>query len=310
MESFFLLILSLFVVIQGASLATRYSEKVAESYHLSHYLVGFIIVSFISILPETFIAIGAALQGNASLGIGTLFGSNVADLTLIFAILAFIAGKRGIKVEKGMMRKLMVYPMFLMIPLLLGLDGAFTRAEGITLIIIGIIFYVSIFRNTVGMSVHTDGIRYRFRNMTVLVLSMAILLVGAHFTVESAISFANNLGVNATLIGVLVISLGTTIPELFFSAKAIKRNKHALAIGDILGSALADATIVVGIVALINPITFPERIAYVAGGFMVVASLLIVTVMKSRLKITRTEAVGLIMVWLIYAATEIVTSVM
>ena len=305
MEHFLLLAIALYAVIQGAQLATHYSEKLAEGFHLSRYIVGFIIVSFISILPEMLIAINAALQGNASFGLGALLGSNVADLSLIFAILVFVAGKAGIPVEKSMWKKLLVYPLFLTIPLILGADGHFSRAEGLTLIIIGIIFYVFVFKKSIGVSSRSEEIQHRARNVFLLVLSMGLLLAGAHFTGEAAQGLAGWAGVNIALIGVLIVSLGTTIPELSFSIKAIQNKKPALAVGDILGSVLADATLVIGIVAMISPFDFPRQIIFIAGGWMVMLSVLLLVFMKSQRRIKRPEALILIFLWLFYILIEI-----
>lgn len=275
---------------------------------MSRYLVGFIVVSFIAILPETFIAVNAALKGEPSLGIGTLFGSNVIDLTLIFAILVFLAKKRGIKVETSMVRKLRIYPLFLTISLLLGLDGYFSRAEGAALIIIGIIFYYYMFRYSVGISSRSAEIKKHGKNIALFVVSMALLLIGAHFTSEAAISLAHTLGVNPILIGVLIVSFGTTLPELSFSANAIRNKKDALAIGDILGSVLADATIVVGVVALITPFHFSQSIAYTAGGFMVAASIVLLYFMHTQKKISRREALLLIIIWMGYILAELLVN--
>ena len=305
MEQLLLLLLSLFVVTQAAGIATRFSEKLAEGMHFSRYLVGFVVVSFISILPETFIAVDAALRGNPSFGIGTLLGSNVADLTLIFAILIFVAGKHGFHIEKHILRKLAIYPLFLAVPLLLGLDGQFSREEGVTLLIVGIIFYFLVFNRSVGISSRAADIRNHWRNFMMLLFGMALLLVGAHFTVSSALDLAHQFKVPAIVVGVLLVSLGTTIPELFFSAKAVKNKRIDLAVGDILGSVLADATIVIGIVTLITPVEFPRTIAYVAGGFMVAASIVLLILMKTRYRLQRSEAVLLVGVWLLYAVTEI-----
>lgn len=304
MEALTLLLLSIFVVIQAAGIATKYSEKLAEAMHFSRYLVGFVVVSFISILPETFIAVDAALRGNPSFGIGTLLGSNVADLTLIFAILIFVAGKKGFHVEKNILRKLAIYPLFLAIPLLLGIDGRFSREEGVTLIIVGVIFYFLVFNKSVGISSRTSDIRNHWRNLGLLLVGMAMLLAGAHFTVSAALDLAAQLKIPAIIVGILIVSLGTTIPELFFSAKAVRNKRIDLAVGDILGSVLADATIVIGLVAIIKPVDFPRTIAFVAGGFMVAASVLLLSLMKSRYRLTRLEAALLIGVWLCYAATE------
>src|SRR3989338_2338745 len=94
----FIFILSLFMVGKGAIMSTTYAVRVAESFRLSRYVVGFIVVAIISILPETFIAINAALEGVPALGLGTLIGSNITDLTLVFAVIIFFAG-RNLKVE-------------------------------------------------------------------------------------------------------------------------------------------------------------------------------------------------------------------
>ncbi len=308
MEHFALLILSLYVVAQAAGFATKYAEKVAEGLHIPRYIVGFLLVSFISILPETFIAISSVLQDNPSFGVGTLLGSNVADLTIIFVILVFIAGKGGLKIEKTLLRKIAIYPLFLMIPILLGLDGKFSRAEGATLLLTGIIFSFFVFKRGVDVTSRSRDIRYHLRNAALLGGSMAMLLAGAHFTVNSAVALAVQLGVAPILVGVLVVSLGTTIPELFFGIKAVKAKNHGLAIGDILGSVLADATTVIGIVAIMSPFEFPERIAYTAGGFMVLASILLVILFRTGYRLHRRESLLLLGLWLIYILAELIAS--
>lgn len=304
-EHFLLLILALAGVMQGASLSSKYAERIAESYHMSRYMVGFIVVSFVAILPETFIAISASLSGEPSLGIGTLFGSNVIDLTLIMAILVLLTKRRGIRVERGLSNKLLIYPLFLAIPMLLGTDGYFSREEGVTLIIVGLIFYYYMFRRSVGISSHSKEIKYRGRNMAFFLTSMALLLIAAHFTSQAAIQLAKDLSVTPILIGVLLVSFGTTLPELFFSAKAVKAKKDQLAVGNVLGSVLADATIVVGILATLMPFSFPRNIAYLTAGFMVVSSMILLAFMRSKQKISRREAFLLIAIWAIYILAEL-----
>lgn len=309
MEQFLILILSLFAVIQGAKLSAKYAEKLAEGFKLSRYVVGFIIVSLISILPETMIAINAALQGKPSFGVGTLMGSNVADLTLVFALITFAAGGRGLRVEKKLANKLLAYPLFMAIPLILGLDGNYTRAEGMTMMIVGVIFYIYVFNKAINISGKRDAdSRYRWRNAGFLVLSMALLLLGAHFSVEAASSMAQAFGISPILIGVLIIGLGTTIPETSFSLKAIRDRQASLAVGDLMGTVLADATVVIGLVAIINPFDFPVRIAYIAGVFMVASAIILVTFIKTNYRIRRPEALILVLIWLAYIAAELLVN--
>ena len=306
-ENLLIFIFSIYLVIKGATLAAKYSVRLAENFHISKYIVGFVIVAFISILPETLISINAAIQGIPEFGLGTLIGSNVADLTLVFAILIIYAA-RGIKIESMILKDVRLYPFFLMIPLILGLNGHYSRLEGAALIVSGTLFYYLIFKNRAKTSLTLHNDKEMYKNISFLVLAMLLLLVGSHFTVTSVTALALDLGVSSILIGMLVVSLGTTMPELFYSLRSVKRKDDSLAIGDILGTVLADATIVVGILAFINPFYFPVNIIYVTGGFMLVASLILVWFMHSGRVISKKEGYMLLVLWLVYAAVEFFVS--
>ena len=121
-------------VIKSADFAIHYSTRLAESFKLSKYIVGFLIVAVISILPETFISVTSALEGIPSFGLGTLFGSNVADLTLVFAIVVLFAG-RSLKIESKIIKNRYLHIGIMSIPIILGLNGYFSRWEGLFLII-------------------------------------------------------------------------------------------------------------------------------------------------------------------------------
>ncbi len=306
-NNFFIFIVALYMVIKGSTMATNYAGRLAESFRLSKYTVGFIIVAVISILPETFIAINAAIGGVPSFGLGMLFGSNVADLTLIFAILVFYAG-RSLKVESKILRNHVIYPFILLFPLVLGFDGYYTRIEGAALIFAGAIFYYLALRDGTDGTIPEVPSNGRYKATLMLIVSMAVLLVGAHFTVTSATSVANSLGVSPILIGMLIVGLGTTMPELFFSLRAIKKKDDSLAIGDLLGTVLADATIVVGILALVSPFAFPQKIIFVTGAFMVIASLVLSYFMKSGRTITKKEAHLLFFFWVVFVLVELLVN--
>lgn len=299
----FIFIVALYMVIKGSTMATNYAGRLAESFRLSKYTVGFIIVAVISILPETFIAINAAIKGIPSFGLGMLFGSNIADLTLIFAILVFYAG-RSLKVESKILKNHIIYPFILLFPLILGLDGYFSRIEGVILILAGAIFYYLALREGTDGTVPVVTSNGRYKSIGMLLVSMAVLLVGAHFTVTSATSVASSLGVSPILVGMLIVGLGTTMPELFFSLRSIKKRDDSLAIGDLLGTVLADATIVVGILALVNPFAFPQKIIYITGVFMVLASFMLFRFMRSGRVLTRREATMLFAFWVVFVVVE------
>lgn len=306
-ENLLIFAFSLFLVVKGANMATKYSAKLAEHFSISRYVIGFVIVAFIAILPETIISINSTLQGIPEFGLGTLFGSNIADLTLIFAVLILLSG-RGMKIESKVLKNVRLYPFFLLLPIIFGLNGHFSRIEGVALIISGALFYYLVFRNgTESSKVFSNG-DGKYKNIFLLLFAMALLLVGAHFTVSSATELAHALNITPILIGMLVVSLGTTMPELFYSLKALKKKEDDLAVGDILGSVLADATIVIGILAVISPFYFPVKIVYITGTFMIVSSLILLKFMRSGRTITKKEGLMLLAFWVAYAVIEFIVN--
>ena len=306
-NNLFIFAVALFLVIKGATLATKYAVSLAESYRLSKYTVGFIIIAIISILPETFISINAAIAGIPSFGLGVLFGSNIADLTLVFTGIILLTG-RGLKVESKIIKNHAVFPLILLLPLILGLNGHFSRPEGITLIIVGGVFYYLALRDGIDSAIPVNKDRKRLHNSMGLLASMAIMLLGGHFTVTSATALAGYLGVSPILIGMFVVGLGATMPEFFFSLQSAKKRDDSLVVGDILGTVLADATIVVGILALVNPFSFPKKIIYITGLFMVGASFLLFRFMRSGRTLTKREAWMLFTFWLTFVLVEFVAN--
>jgi len=264
-------------------------------------------VAIISILPETFIALNAALEGVPEFGFGMLIGSNVADLTLIVALITLYA-RRPLHVESKILVSHALYPFLLLIPIVLGLDGHLSRVEGAALMIAGLVFYILTLKHTSGAEAKSEPRARRARDILLLILGIALLLIGAHFTVSAASALALMWGVSPVLIGMLIVGLGTTIPELSFSIHAIKHAHDSLALGDVLGTVLADATIVVGLLALLSPFTFPTTIIYVAGVFMVSAAFILFSFMRSGRMVTSKEAFVLIVFWLTFVLIECIVN--
>lgn len=299
-----IILVAIWLIILWALWSTKYATKFAENFHISKFIIGLIIVAVISILPETFISINAVIEWVPWLWLGTLFGSNVADLTLAFGIIILFAGRRDIKIENKVLKTDAFFPIFLLLPIVLWLDGHYGRLEWVWLIATGIVFYYMAFRNGLNEAPEIRPQGDRWTNLIYLIGSIAILLVGSHLAVNSGILIAQLLNINPILIGIFVIWLWTIIPELVFAFQAVKKHDDSLAIWDLLWTVLADATIVVGIIALISPFSFPPRIIYITWWFMITAALLISYFMHTWKKLTKKEGIILICFWLIFVLTE------
>lgn len=302
MVNFLFLLASLFLVIKSAAFAIRHSSRLAEGLRVSKYVVGFLIVAVISVLPEAFIAITSALQGTPEFGLGTLFGSNVADLTLIFGIVILTSSRR-IRVESKVIKNSSLYVAAIAAPIIFGLNGYYSRIEGSMLIIIGLFFYLFLVRKDQNGS--SKAKRYiPWKSFLFLIFSIGILMLASFMTVKFGVSLARDLRITPVLIGMFVVGLSTTLPELFFSIKAIKSRRDGLAIGDILGTVITDATIVIGLLAVIKPFTFDPRITYVTGIFMIFVAALLMRFMKTGRALTRWEGLLLILSYAVFVWIE------
>ncbi len=302
MLNFILFIVSLLFVIKAADFAMQAADKLAEKLNFSKYLIGFLLVAIISILPETFISLSAAWQGIPSFGLGTLFGSNVADLTLVLVIIIFVSNT-ALKVESSLIKNSSWYLAILAVPVIFGLDGYYSRIDGLVLLFTGLAFYFFLFKKE-KHSKKKDKRKISWSHFFALLFFMGILLVASHFTVTFGIALASDLKISPILIGMLFVGVGTTLPELFFSLKAVKDKQHALALGDVLGTVISDATIIVGLMTLIRPFAFNFRIVYVTAMFMLFAAVLLFYFMQSGKTVSKKEAWFLLFYYLLFILVE------
>lgn len=296
-------IFSLLIVIKSADYSVKYAYKIAQGLKVSGYMIGFLLIAVICALPETFISITSAIDGVPSLGLGTIFGSNVADLTLIFGLVIFFGGhdfKAGGKIVKHDL----LYILTLSIPILLGLNGSYSRMDGVILIVSGI-YFIKTMLNHGQAKTQPEQRQLSIKYSALFLISLTILLIACDFTVKTAMGAAHQLDLNPIFVGMFFIALGTTLPELFLSIKAVRENHDGLAVGDILGNVLTDATIVIGIVSLISPFAFNPRIVYITGFFMVVSAVFLFYLMKTEKPLRKKDAFLLLIFYAIFVFVEI-----
>lgn len=300
-----LVLVFLFILIKCAGYAIKYSSHLAKALHFPEFIVSFFIVAFISVLPEATISIIAAFNGEPELGLGTLLGSNVADLTIVFGIVALFSSK-GIKVKSKILSNNFYYLVLLLFPLILGFDGRLSRIDGAVLMLLGLVFYIKIYldRHRFHKKFNHTVQEPILKNLFLLILSIGVILLCASLTVKYAVNFANDVKLPAVLIGLTIIALGTCLPELIFSIKAVRKNHDSLALGDILGTVITDATLILGLVALISPFSYNIYNIYVTGVAMFLAGVLVTTFMRSEKSINKKEGIWLIVAYLVFIFIE------
>ena len=262
-------ILSLIIVLKSSDLAIYGISNYAKKLGISHYLIGFLVVAIGTSLPELVAAITGALAGQTNMAMGTIIGSNISDLTLVLGIMAIVG--RKIKLEHPIAGKTFFQTLALVaLPLILVSDGMISRGDGIILLA-GFGAYIAslwLQEGKLGKMKKDVKLKHLWRDGLIFCGCIIALLLGARWLIYSASQIAAMVGISPYVVGLTVIALGTSLPEVMVEVKSILKGISSLAFGDLIGSVIANSTFVLGIVALISPIVIDPWTVALASFFM------------------------------------------
>ncbi len=296
-------IIGCIVLVKSAEYAVKAVSHLARFLKLTEFVTSFILVAFVSSLPETFIAVISAIEGNPSIGLGTLLGGNIADLTLILGLVALAA--HPIKVHNRIIKKDLYLGALCMLPIILGLNGVLSRIDGIILIAAGLIFMFILLKERQYFHKTYENRDHYLKNTLVLIASIAAMLFSAHYIVLSSEALAIGIGVPAILIGLVLVALGTTLPEFTFSLQSVRRGHPEMAIGNLWGTVIVDACIGVGITAIIAPIAVNLYVLSIIGIFTLFAVVFSLIFMRTDGILSKNEAITLIFFYLAFVVAQI-----
>lgn len=267
MLTYILFLIGFVLLVKGADVLVSGASSIAKKYNISDMVVGLTIVSFGTSLPELIINILSSLQGQSELAIGNVFGSNVANLLLILGIASIIC---PLPIKRNTI--LTEIPFSLIATLLVGFLANATifdnrtelyisRTDGVVLLVFFIMFMAYIYNVT--KTNHDEVIEEdntpimpMFKSIIFIVLGMAALFLGGKWVVDGAVKMAQNFGWSESFIGLTVVAIGTSLPELVTSAVAAYRRNIDIAVGNVVGSNIFNLLWILGISALINPLPF------------------------------------------------------
>lgn len=253
-----LFIVSVAVLFYSGGLLVRSLTILGRYFRLSEYVLSFILVAFATSLPELFVGLNSALQGAPLLSLGNIIGANVLNITLVLGIAIIFAG--GLNVERPMKEEDYFFVLgIIIVPVLFIFDGVIGRLEGGILLVffLGYVIYLvqtSHKKNIVNDILPGEATPAKTITYFILFLFGATLLLGSSsFVVYYSINAARNFSLPLFLVGIL-ISVGTTLPEVIFSFKSVTMKHGSMSIGNVLGSIVFNITLITGLVAVISPI--------------------------------------------------------
>ncbi|MEM3030937.1 MAG: sodium:calcium antiporter [Candidatus Micrarchaeia archaeon] len=273
--------------------------KLAQFFGVMEATIGFVLVSVSTSLPELAVSVIASSAREGSIVAGNVFGSNIADAMLILGI---IASFYVIRVARPDMKEI---ALVLLVASLITSGIIYTtglgRLEGTLLILAFVVYVFYLTRKRVSVAGPNGVTRgTALRAFAWFCAGIVLVLVSAHFVVENAVAIANELGLAKSFVGATIIAVGTSLPELAVDVQAVRRKKYGLALGDAIGSMMANLTLVLGLAAFMNPIRLNMAIFLPIMLFAVAANTILLYFMSTQNKLARREGLAMLAFYAFY----------
>lgn len=279
-----LLAVGFVMLVKGADWFVDGVSGIAEKFGIPQLVIGLTIVAMGTSAPEAAVSITAALRGNAGITIGNIVGSNILNILIILGITGVIT---TVAVSVSTLKYETPYLIFITIVLMvMGITGnSISRIEGIILWVLFLIYLGYLFvmakkgRSEVDEEQKNEG---TVRLIIASILGGVLIIWGSSLTVDSASYIAKTFGMSERFIGLTIVALGTSLPELFTSVTAAIKGKADIAIGNIVGSNIFNILFVIGTSSLIIPVVFESKFVIDTIISALAAVLLIISVLKTK----------------------------
>ncbi|MFW5432237.1 MAG: calcium/sodium antiporter [Methylophilaceae bacterium] len=266
--SIVLIVIGLGLLVWSADLFVDGAAAVARSLGMSTLLVGMIVIGFGTSAPEMSVSVLAAMQGNPGIALGNAYGSNIANIALVLGATALIS---PIVVRSQVLKK--------ELPILLGVtflayfhlqDGQITRLEALIELVVLLLVFTWMTIQSRQQTSQRDALETELEGELedvkplkawgFLIVGLVLLVISSRMLVVGAVDIAQTLGVSDLIIGLTVVAIGTSLPELAASIAAARKGEHDLAVGNVIGSNLFNTLAVVGLAGAIHPMQVPAEV--------------------------------------------------
>jgi cation:H+ antiporter len=289
-------------------------SRIAKFLEWKEFTAAFFIMAMAATLPNLFLAIMSVINGVPELSLGDVMGGNVVDMTLTVALAAFFS-KKGIDAKSKTVQTSLAFTFVAAIlPLLLLLDGGLSRIDGAVLLAFFFSYIYWLLSKKEHFKIIYSGHKValdkqfgRFMaDLGKVAAGIAVMMAMAQGIVVSANAFSADFNVALPLVGILIIGLGNSFPEIYFSIVSARANKTKMILGDVMGAIILPGTLVLGMVALVSPIKISGVAMFAAARyFLFAAAIFFYICIKSDQKVTKKEAVLLLSIYIAFLLTEI-----
>ncbi len=301
-----LLILGFILLIKGADYFVDGASALAERLHIPAIIIGLTVVAMGTSAPEAAVSISSAMAGSNAIAIGNVIGSNIANIFLILGITALIT---TLTVQKNTVHYEMPFMIFITVLLCWfgwqhGIISRFNAGVLLALFMMFLAYLFIVSRGNTDTNTQTKTIGI-IKITCFILFGLIALIFGSKITVLSAIDIAQYIGISERVIGLTIIALGTSLPELVTSIIAATKGESDIAIGNIVGSNIFNILFVLGITGLILPIPFNHAFLF-DGIFAILAAVLLVLFTSKNKKLGKIAGISFIVLYIVYITRLIV----
>lgn len=306
------LVVGFVLLIKGADLFVEGSSSVAKIFKMPTVIIGLTIVAMGTSAPETSVSISAALQGANEIAVSNVVGSNFFNLLVVVGVCALL---QPINITKSLIKRDYPYSIFatvlilafLVIGLFVSGQPQLTRIDGIILLAAFVFYLVILIRFTLisiatGHKVDVEEVKTRSLPVSIIfiVIGLAGVIYGGDFVVNSATAIAKTFGMSNTLIGLTIVAIGTSLPELVTSIVAAKKGEADLALGNVIGSNIFNLLLVLGISSTVHTIKVEFDSIIDTSLLLIVNVVVLAIVLKKKSSIGKGVGVFMILMYVVY----------
>ncbi len=296
---------SLILVAKSADMIVYSISNYAKKLRVSDYLIGFLVVSVGTAIPELTASITGILIDQGSIVFGTVLGANLFEIPLL-GIILIIA--RKIKTRQSVGMSAPIVTLFIIaLPILLSIDGVLSRIEGAILLIAFLIYIARLWHGEgqLGQMERDIELKKIWKDAVIFALALAALLLSARYLVFSSITISEILNISPYIVGLIVIGIGASAPELTIQIRSIFKHHQDIAFGNVLGSLVANSALVLGIIAIIKPIYIDPSLILTTSIFLLIGMIYMLTIMVKE-EVTWKQGTILILFYIFFLVVELI----
>lgn len=311
LESFILLIFLLILLNFFTRRFIYYLLNLATYFNLSYFLISFIFGGVTTSLPELLIGLQSAFKKTNTLSLGNILGANITDLSFVLgiALISLYLTDKNLLIPENTVklkldtRQFLATVLVTLTPFILLLDGFYSRWEAfLSLVLFFIYFYFLYKQNKLPIDMLSTEFKFKkfFTSLVSCLLLGGLIIILSYVIVQESLKIVQQLQMSSLIFGTVILSLGTTIPELLFSLQSIKRRIPELVLGNLIGSVAFNSNFILGLSALIWPLTFHETFKLLIEIIFLILVMLsnFYFIYRQRFKIL--SALWLISLWLLF----------